>query len=109
MTYLKAIGIFLIVFVVLYGIGFLFTGADYWMYKFWAPKQANVEREVFKNTQSFVDGKTSHLSMLRLDYKTAKGEQKAALKEMILTEAAQVDNNKLPLDLQLFIQQLRSE
>jgi hypothetical protein len=97
----------LILMVVLYGAGFLATGGDLAIYRFWAPKQANAEREVFENTQGYIQGKTEYLNNLRLDYESASGSQKETLRRTILTEAATVDNNKLPYDLQVFIQQLK--
>lgn len=93
----------------LYVIGFMTTGGDLAIYRFWAPKQANAEREVFVNTNSYVQGKVSHLTQLRLDYEQATGPQKATLRTVILTEAAQVDNSKLPPDLAGFISSLKGQ
>jgi hypothetical protein len=94
--------------VISYGIGFLATGGDLAIYRFWAPKRANAEREVFVNTNAYIQGKTDYLSRLRLEYTTSKDEdQKAALNTLILTEASNVDNSKLPIDLQGFIQSLK--
>ena len=108
--FFKGLGICLLTLVLMHGIGFLVTGGDLSMYKFWAPKQANAERQVFVNTNSYVQGKTDYLSRLRLAYKTADSPaQKSALKETILIEAANVDNDKLPVDLQIFINGLKGE
>jgi hypothetical protein len=91
-----------------YGIGFLATGGDLAIYKFWAPKRANAEREVFVNTNSYIQGKTDYLSRLRLEYQTSKdADQKAALRTLIITEASNVDNSKLPANLQGFIANLK--
>ncbi len=90
-----------------FGVGFLATGGSLLTYKFWAPKQANAERQVFENTQSYVQGKTEYLTRLRFQYGSAEGAQKIALKQLILDEASTVDNNKLPVDLQGFIAGLK--
>lgn len=96
-----------VVLVTIYAFGFLATGGDLAIYSFWAPKQANVERKVFENTQSYVQGKVSYLSQLRLDYEQATEQtQKNALRRIILTESAQIDSKHLPVDLNLFIEQL---
>lgn len=87
--------------------GFAVTGYDFAMFKFWAPKYENVRREVFVNTQSFVQGKIEYLTRLRFEYQGAEGAQKVALRELILSEAAQVDGDKLPADLLSFIRQVR--
>jgi hypothetical protein len=97
----------LILVVVVYGLGFLATGGDLAIYRFWAPKQENARRVVFENTQSFVQGKIEHLSDLQLAYGQAEGNQKAALRTDILREARQIDNDKLPVDLRAFISGLK--
>lgn len=94
--------------IAIYALGFAATGGDLIIYRFWAPKQANAQREVFVNTNSYIQGKTDYLSRLRLEYTTSKDpDQKAALKTLILSEAVNVDNSKLPMDLQGFIQSLK--
>lgn len=95
--------------VIVYLIGFVATGGDYFLYRFWAPKQENVRRQVFENTQSYVEGKIGYLTRLRSQYSVADGSQKAALRTLILDEASTVDNSKLPEDLQLFIDKLKGE
>jgi hypothetical protein len=98
----------IIALVLIYGLGFLATGGDLAIYKFWAPKQANAQRQVFENTQSYVQGKTEYLTRLRFEYQASTDDsRKAALRTLILTEAAQVDNDKLPPDLQAFISRLK--
>lgn len=94
--------------VVLYVLGFAATGGNLAIYRFWAPKQANAEREVFENTQGYVEGKVEYINKLRLDYDSAdKGPQKEALRRTILTEASTVNNAKLPYDLQMFVDGLK--
>jgi hypothetical protein len=94
--------------VLLYGLGFLATGGDLAIYRFWAPKQANAQREVFVNTNSYIQGKTDYLNRLRFEYVASKdADQKASLRTLILSEAANVDNSKLPIDLQAFISTLK--
>ena len=98
----------IVMLVIIYGIGFLATGGDLFIYKFWAPKRANAERQVFVNTNSYIQGKTDYLSRLRLEYSTSKdSDEKAALKNLIITEASNVDNSKLPPDLAGFIASLK--
>lgn len=93
--------------VIMYGLGFLVTGGDLAIYRFWAPKQANAQREVFMNSNSYVQGKIIYLSRLREEYQTSDDNHKRALQGLILSEASTVDNNKLPPDLSLFIQSLK--
>lgn len=109
MRYVKGFLIGLAVLVTFYIFGFLATGGDLAIYRFWAPKQANAEREVFENTQGYVEGKVEYINKLRLDYESSTGVQKEALRRTILTEASTVNNNKLPYDLQVFISQLKGQ
>jgi hypothetical protein len=96
---------------VIYGLGFLATGGDLAIYRFWAPKQANAQRVVFENTQSYVQGKVEYLTRLRFQYQQAlidKEDTRAAgLRTLILDEASTVDNDKLPPDLRAFISRLK--
>ncbi len=91
----------------LYGFGFLATGGNLAIYRFWAPKQAAAERQVFLNTPSYIEGKNEYLSRLRMEYQAADEGHKTALREMILSEASSVDNTKLQPDLAAFIQSLK--
>jgi hypothetical protein len=84
-------------------LGFVMTGYDFASFKFWAPKYENAKRQVFENTQSYVQGKTEYLGRLRFQYQEAEGSQKDALRTLILSEASTVDSSKLPYDLQAFI------
>jgi hypothetical protein len=88
-----------------YGIGFLATGGDLAIYRFWAPKQENARRVVFEQTQSYVEGKIGSLSQERLAYESAVAgsAQQKSLRTMIITEASTIDNYKLPADLRSFI------
>lgn len=104
---LKIIGYALLITIVIAGLGFVATGGDFITYKFWAPKQAAAERQVFEQTPSFIHGKIEYLTRLRFEYQTATGAQKSALAQLILDEASTVDNSKLPYDLQAFISGLK--
>lgn len=97
----------LLVMVVMYGAGFLATGGDLAIYRFWAPKQENARREVFVQTQSYVQGKIAYLTELELAYEQADGPQKASIRTTILREASQIDSHNLPADLNGFISTLK--
>src|SRR5579863_8950716 len=107
MRYLQIPLLALLALVGVYGLGFLATGGDLAIYRFWAPKMENAQREVFQNTQGYVQGKTEYIGRLRYQDTLAKGDSKAALKVLILSEASTVDNTKLPYDLQAFLSQLK--
>jgi hypothetical protein len=86
--------------VLLYGVGFLMTGGDLFIYQFWAPKQANAENKVFHNTQAYTDGKNVHIGSLCIESVKADGNVKAAFDAEIRTEASTVDFSQLSPDNQ---------
>ena len=86
--------------VLLYGLAFLTTGGDLAIYRFWAPKQANAENQVFHNTQAFTDGKNIHIGNLCIEAAKAEGAVKAAFDSEIRTEASTINFDKLSLDNQ---------
>lgn len=77
--------------VVLVAINFIGTGGDFAIYKFWAPKMANVQNQVFHHTQAFVDGKNTYIVRLCGEASQAEGAQKSALNSEILQEASTID------------------
>lgn len=88
-------------------LGFVLTAYDTGMYAFWRPKQENIRRNVFVNTQSYVQGKIAYLTQLRLDYESATSvQQKQAIRSVVLSEANQIQPEQLPLTLRVWIQGL---
>lgn len=82
----------------------------YWHYAVYAdiaPKYAATERQIFKNTPSYLEGKIGDLVRYRAQYKQAKDpETKATMKEIILGTVASMDRKELPADLSAFIDEL---
>ena len=91
-----------------------FMGTMFWLqylsiinYGFFAPMKKNVERKVFENTQSYVEGKRQELSKYRLEYITTKDEDvKAAIKMTIIQSFANFDKNLLSYELRTFLESL---
>jgi hypothetical protein len=95
--------------VVIYAFGFLATGGDLAIYRFWAPKQENAKREVFENTQSYVQGKIQNIEQECFAYHKADGAQKDALAGEIRNEATTIDINKLPSDERACVSEARGQ
>ena len=93
----------------LLGLSFVSDSYNLWHYKFWGMKQAAAENSVYENNTIYVQGKRETLNTLRRQYKTADPAHKPAIKEEILSEAVNVDLNKLPEDLRSFVQGLQGE
>lgn len=75
--------------------------------RYFAPRHADVSREVFESTPSFVQGKAQYIARLRLQYEAADTEaSRQSLRTLIKTEAAAVDITLLPQDIQAFLANL---
>lgn len=97
--------VFFTLLLVVIGIGGSFV--DLWSLDFFGVKKANIEREIFNNTKSQVQGTIQSLSTYRLEYKTGDDIHKAALKEMILLEYNAFERKDLlPKKLKTFIENL---
>jgi hypothetical protein len=91
------------------GLAFILQGFGLISLKFWGPQFVEARREIFEESQSFVHGKVTHLNRLRLDYEAADTEsRRKALRRMILTEAAVLEEENLPAELALFLDSLRT-
>lgn len=99
----------LLIVVVLLGLSWAVEGNDFFLYKFFAPKQENVRREVFENTQSYTQGKIQNIGQECFAYHSTDGAQKAALAAEIRNEAATIDINKLPADEQACVAEARGQ
>jgi hypothetical protein len=108
---MKTVGIAFASLFGLFALMWIVQGNDFFMYKFFAPKYEDARREVFENTQSYVEGKRQDLVKYRLEYMRAKtDEEKSALKYTIVQEFANFDETKLPDgELRSFLYQMKYE
>lgn len=65
--------------------------------------QKNAEREVFEQTQSYIEGKRQEALKFYREYQTANEVEKAAIKEMVAHSFAQFDENKLDGKVKSFV------
>lgn len=64
---------------------------------FFGPKQAAVERKIFKETRSYNEGMVQQLARYRLQYVQAKEQvEKDAIKSTVRQMFAEYDPSKLP-------------
>jgi len=99
------------VLVLILGLGWLFQGNDFFMYKVFAPKYEGVRREVFENTKSYNQAAIQELQNMQFQYVQAGDTQKATLADIILRRAADynMDDPKVPSDLRSFVAGLKRE
>jgi len=108
----KIIGIIVLFLVVAMGLGWFVQGNDFFMYKYWGPKQEAVRRQVFEQTRSFNQGMVQELENMEADYlKTKDPEAKTALASIILHRASgyNLEDSAVPADLRSFISKLKQE
>ena len=105
---MKIAGIIILALLLMIGLSFAMGWTDVLYTKTVGKAQENARREVFEQTQSYVEGKRQELTKYRLEYMEAKDEQeKHALKVTILQSFANFDVTKLPPDLQTFLESLK--
>jgi len=103
MKSLKVIGIIvgiLLIFIAL-DLGFGYVGV--FKTKTVGKAQQNAQREVFEETQSFVEGKRQEALKFYKEYISADIEDKAALTEMVSHSFANFDEDKLKEPLKTFV------
>jgi len=89
------------------GLTWLGQGNDFFLYKFFAPKQEAVRREVFEQSKAYRQGAIQELQNMQFQYEQADEGHKTALRAIILHRAADFDPDAMPPDLRLFINQLK--
>jgi len=109
-TFIKTIGtLFVVIFIMILLIAFWFamSGVDLFSYSFFAPKYENVRRNVFENTQSYIEGKRQELSKYRLEYIREKDSiVKEAIASTIRQSFTNFNKTKLDYDSQIFLDSL---
>lgn len=93
---------------VVMGLGWLSAGNEFFMFKFFAPRQEAVRREVFEQSKAYNQGMAQELDGFYLEYSKGTPEQKAAIKSIVLHLVADYPVDKLPAHLQTFINDLRN-
>jgi len=92
----------------LFALTFLANEFEIFGIKFWGVRKENARREVYEQTQSYVEGKRQELTKYRLEYQRTKDiTEKEAIRQTILQSFANFDENKLPSDLLDFLHQMK--
>jgi len=99
---------FLAIIVIVLGLSWVFTGNDFFLYKYFAPKQEAVRRQVFEQSKAYNQGMIQELENMQYQYIQTDKDHQSALGSIILHRAADYDVDKLPPDLYSFIQTLKN-
>jgi hypothetical protein len=103
------ISVFVAVMIVILGITWLAEGNNFFLYKYFAPRKAEVQRQVFEETASYVRGNIQELEKQHLEYIKATPEQRRAMKPIILQEVNGINQDNLSPDLKSWINSLKNE
>jgi hypothetical protein len=99
----KFIGLGLFVLFVVFGLGWVVEGNDFFMYKFFAPRRAAVERQVFENTKSYNQGMAQQLGKMFIEYQSADVAGKQAICSVVRHDYADYPDERLSGNLVGFI------
>lgn len=94
-NYFIGLGIALLVIFTLGILGFATDAIDLASYKFWEPKMENAKRQVFENTQSYIDGKNMDLSNFHHEWVKANKDDKLAIEATIRHQFANFSSDKI--------------
>lgn len=101
-----------VVIVVLTGFAWMVQGSDFILYKYWAPKYEQVQRETFEQTRSFNQGMIQELESMQIQYLHEKDPKaREALAAVILHRVSgyNMEDPDVPQTLKTFIYQLKME
>lgn len=105
---MKATLVVLLCLVLLLGIIWAVQGADFFIYKVFAPKYEQVRRETFEQSRAFNEGEKQHLASIQAQFVTATPEQQKALANLVMQNYAAYDISKLTPQLRDFYEQCRT-
>jgi len=100
---------FLAVIVFVLGMTWLFQGNDFFLYQYFAPKYADVQRKTFENTAPYNEGMMQDLRRMQEEYISADKDHKPAIGSLILHNYASYDETRMPPDLRAFYEQVKQD
>lgn len=80
-------------------LSWIFTGNDFFLYKYFAPKQEAVRRQVYEQTKSYRQGSVQRLNTLCSQLKDSDDDHKAMLRDVISQEFAEWSDDDIPVYL----------
>ena len=93
--------------IVLMGSMWIVYGNEFFLAKFFGPKNEQTRRETFEESKAYNEGMAQELRRMQLEYVKASPDQKQAIASIILHQTAGYDTTKLPPDLQRFVDDVK--
>ncbi len=86
------IGVIIALMIICSGLGFLGDSLNFASASFWQPRQQNLQRHIYQNTDSFTRGMAGDLQNLHIQYVQSKDEEvKATIAATVLQRTAGVN------------------
>lgn len=81
------------------------------LYKFFAPMRANVEREVFENTNSYVRGMNSDIQDFAMEYAKPTTDQahKEMIEAMVIEKVADFPEDQMVPTVRRFVREIKTK
>ena len=92
----KVAGVLVLFLAVGLGLDWISTGENFFLYKYWAPKNEAVRRNVYENTKSYHQGSVQRLDTLCTQVADADVDHKPMLNDVIVHEFAEWSSDDLP-------------
>lgn len=108
-TFAEISGLVILVIVLVLGLTWITEGNNFFLYKFFAPKEEAVRRQVFEESKAYRQGMVQNLQNRQFDYLQADTNHQTALGALILHDYGDYDETKLPMNLRHFIEELRNK
>ena len=92
------------------GLAWLGQGNEFFLYKYFAPRQEAVRRQVFETSRAFNQGMVQELQNMQFEYlKQSDPSVRASLASIILHRASgyNMDDSIVPADLRDFVASLK--
>lgn len=108
--YLKITGIILLCIIGLYALAGITGLVDLQFYRYFGKEKASIQREIFKENKSYIEGMASDLAKYKYELTIEKDEfAKKAIVNLIIDKYANFNINQLEdINLRIFLQDVRN-
>ena len=105
---LKQIGWGVLALVGLFALTWLAMGNNFFLYKFFAPKQEAVRRQVFEQSKAYNQGMIQELQNFYVEWAGATPTQKQAIEDVVRHRLSDFPNESIPNHLKGFVDKCRN-
>ena len=109
MNFLKGVGSFLLLLMVVVGASFGIPYLKLQVLRMWGTELESVKTDIYRENKSYVEGTVRDLRELRVDYLKAPESHKEALASLVLQRANELDWERLPTDVRDFLKEISTE